>query len=104
VIAPSILAVAIFVYGLIFWTGYISTVKWDTLRPDYTPVGLANYMSIFANNRFLMDIRNTVVFTIFFIAASLVIGLLLANLIDRRIRARGLFRSIIVFPMASASS
>jgi len=42
--------VAIFVYGLIIWTGYISTVQWDTLRPDYTPVGLANYQSIFAQN------------------------------------------------------
>jgi len=74
VIAPSILAVAVFVYGLIIWTGYISTVKWDTLRPDYTPVGLGNYASIFANNRFLIDIRNTVVFTICFIAASGVRG------------------------------
>jgi len=100
VIAPSVLAVAIFVYGLIIWTGYISTVQWDTLRPDYTPVGLANYQSIFAQNRFLMDIRNTVVFTIFFIAASLTIGLLLANLIDRQIRAEGVFRNIFVFPMA----
>ena len=100
VIAPSVLAVAIFVYGLIIWTGYISAVKWATLRPDYSPVGLANYMSIFANNRFLMDIRNTVVFTIFFIGASLIIGLLLANLIDRKIRHESIFRSIIVFPMA----
>lgn len=100
VIGPSIVAVAIFVYGLIFWTGYISTVKWDTLRPDYTPVGLANYMAIFATNRFLMDIRNTVVFTICFISVSLAIGLLLANLIDRQIRGEAVFRSIILFPMA----
>jgi glucose/mannose transport system permease protein len=100
VIAPSILAVAVFVYGLIFWTGYISTVKWDTLRPDYTGVGMANYMAIFANNRFLMDIRNTVVFTIFFVVASLSIGLLMANLIDRGIRGEGVFRNIFVFPMA----
>ena len=100
VIAPSVLAVAIFVYGLIAWTGYISTVKWDTLRPDYTGVGIANYQAIFAQNRFLMDIRNTVVFTIFFIAASLTIGLTLANLIDRQIRSEGLFRNIFVFPMA----
>ena len=100
VIAPSILAVAVFVYGLIVWTGYISTVQWDTLRPDYTPVGIANYQSIFSQNRFLIDIRNTIVFTIFFISASLTIGLLLANLIDRSIRAEGLFRNIYVFPMA----
>jgi glucose/mannose transport system permease protein len=100
VIAPSVLAIGIFVYGLIVWTGYISTVQWDTLRPDYTFVGLANYQAIFAQNRFLMDIRNTVVFTISFIAASLTIGLLLANFIDRQIRAEGLFRNIFVFPMA----
>ena len=100
VIAPSVLAVAIFVYGLIFWTGYISTVKWDTLRPDYTGVGIANYQSIFGQNRFLMDIRNTVVFTLFFITASLTIGLLLANLVDRQIRGEGLFRNLFVFPMA----
>jgi glucose/mannose transport system permease protein len=100
VIAPSVLAVAVFVYALIIWTGYISTVQWDTLRPDYTPVGVANYQAIFAQNRFLMDIRNTVVFTIFFIAAALTIGLLLANLVDRQIRAEGIFRNIFVFPMA----
>jgi len=100
VIAPSVVAVAVFVYGLIGWTAYISTVKWDTLRPDYTPVGLANYQSIFANFRFQIDIRNTVVFTIFFVVASLIIGLLLANLIDRGIRAEGIFRSLFVFPMA----
>ena len=100
VIAPSVLAIAIFVYGLIIWTGYISTVKWDTLRPDYTSVGIANYQAIFAQNRFLMDIRNTVVFTIFFIATSLTIGLTLANLVDRQIRSEGVFRNIYVFPMA----
>ena len=100
VIAPSVLAVAIFVYGLILWTGYISTVQWDTLRPDYSFIGLANFQSIFGQNRFLMDIRNTVVFTICFIAVSLTIGLTLANLVDRQIRAEGVFRNIYVFPMA----
>jgi len=100
VLAPSVLAVAVFVYGLILWTGFISTVQWDTLRPDYTPVGLANYQAIFANNRFLMDIRNTVVFTICFVSASLLIGLLLANLIDRGIRRESFFRSVFLFPMA----
>jgi len=100
VIAPSILAVAIFVYGLIGWTGFVSLTKWDTLRPDYTLVGLANYASIFANPRFQIDIRNTVVFTFFFVLASLVIGLLLANLIDRKIRGEALWRNLFLFPMA----
>jgi glucose/mannose transport system permease protein len=99
-IGPSVLAIGVFVYGLIGWTAYISTVQWATLKPDYTFVGIANFQSIFANFRFQDDIRNTVVFTFFFVGASLVIGLSLANLIDRRIRAEGVFRTIFLFPMA----
>jgi glucose/mannose transport system permease protein len=100
VIAPSILAVAVFVYGLIGWTGFVSLSKWDTLRPDYAFVGLSNYAAIFGNPRFQIDLRNTVVFTFFFVLASLAIGLTLANLIDRRIHGEVIFRNIFLFPMA----
>jgi glucose/mannose transport system permease protein len=99
-IAPSIVAVGIFVYGFIGWTFTASLVRWNDLRPDYTPVGLANYAQLFANARFQTDLRNTLVFTVCFISVSLVLGLLLANLLDRRIRAEGVFRSIYLFPMA----
>lgn len=99
-IAPSLVAVAIFVYGLIAWTGFVSTTKWNTLSPDYSSVGLENFATIFATPRFQIDLRNTVVFTVFFVAVSLAIGLFLANLLDRRIRGEGLFRSIFLFPMA----
>lgn len=99
-IAPSIVAIGVFVYGLIGWTAFISTTKWNDIRPDYSPAGLANFASIFANQRFQLDLRNTVVFTIIFVAASLLVGLVLANLIDRRIRAEGLFRSLFLLPMA----
>ena len=99
-IAPSILTVAVFVYGLIAWTGFVSTTKWNSLTPDYTSVGLDNFVNIFNYPRFQLDLRNTVVFTIFFVGVSLVIGLFLANLLDRKIRGEGLFRSIFLFPMA----
>ena len=99
-IAPSIIAVAVFVYGLIGWTGFVSTTRWRTLSPDYTQVGLANYEYIFDYPRFQLDLRNTVVFTIFFVVVSLIIGLFLANLLDRKIRGEAVLRSIFLFPMA----
>src|SRR5664280_1475890 len=99
-ITPSIIAVAVFVYGLIGWTGFVSTTRWNTLSPDYSPVGLANFVSIFNTERFQLDLRNTVVFTLFFIAASLLIGIVLANFLDRRIRGEAFFRTVILFPMA----
>jgi glucose/mannose transport system permease protein len=68
--------------------------------PDLTLVGLSNYQKLFANQRFQIDLRNTVSFTILFLFLCLVIGFLLAFLLDQRIRAEGIFRSIYLFPMA----
>ncbi len=99
-LTPSALAIAVFVYGFIGFTGYSSLTKWNDLLPDYTFVGLRNYQSIFANLRFQYDLRNTVLFTVLFLIGCLGIGLLLAFLLDQRIRAEGLFRSIFLFPMA----
>jgi glucose/mannose transport system permease protein len=92
--------VAVFVYGLIAWTGFVSTTKWNSLQPDYSSVGLANFSAIFATPRFQLDLRNTVVFTIFFVVVSLILGLALASMLDRKIKAEGFFRSIFLFPMA----
>ncbi|GAB4541183.1 MAG: sugar ABC transporter permease [Anaerolineae bacterium] len=99
-ISPSVLAIAVFVYGFIGFTGYVSLSQWNNLLPDFTLVGLSNYQKLFANQRFQIDLRNTVSFTILFLLLCLVIGFLLAFLLDQRIRAEGLFRSIYLFPMA----
>ena len=60
---PSIVAVAIFVYGFIAWSVRVSLSKWKGLNPDYTFVGLKQYTDlIFHDQRFLIDVRNTAVF------------------------------------------
>lgn len=99
-ISPSVLAVAVFVYGFIAFTGFISLTKWDDLLPDYTIAGLTNYQKLFANQRFQIDLRNTVAFTLLFLAACLILGFFLAFMLDQRIKGEGIFRSIFLFPMA----
>lgn len=99
-ITPSVLAIAVFVYGFIAFTGFASLTRWDRLLPDFTLVGFSNYQRLFANQRFQIDLRNTVGFTILFLIVCLVIGFLLAILLDQRIRGEGFFRSIYLFPMA----
>lgn len=99
-ITPSLIAVAIFVYGMIGWTAWVSLSKANNLSFDMTFQGLQNYQSIFANARFQLDLRNTVVFTLFFVAASLAIGLTLATFLDRHVRGESIFRSLFLFPMA----
>ncbi len=99
-ITPSIVAVGIFVYGFISWTGFISFTKWNNVLPDYTLVGFENYRKLFANMRFQIDLHNTLVFTVIFVASCLLIGLLLAVLIDQRIKGEGMFRNLFLLPMA----
>ena len=99
-ISPSVLAIGIFVYGFIGWTARASVSAWQGLLPDYTFVGLGNFANLFRNPRFQIDMRNTGIFTALFLVACLLIGLLLAVLLDRRPRGEGLFRNIYLFPMA----
>ncbi len=68
--------------------------------PDYTWVGLSQYTYLFHDQRFMIDVRNTVVFTIGFIAGCLILGLGLAVLLDQHLKGEPLFRSIFLFPMA----
>lgn len=99
-ILPSAIAIAIFVYGFIGFTGFASLTKWNKLVPDFSLVGLRNYQTLFANPRFQIDMRNMVVFTVLFLSSSLVIGFLLAILLDQHIKGENIFRSIFLFPMA----
>jgi glucose/mannose transport system permease protein len=99
-VLPSILAVGIFVYGFIAWSVRVSLSQWKGLTPDYTFVGLKNYINLFSDPRFMIDIRNTVVFTLVFVLGSLAIGLGLAVLLDQRLKGESFFRSLFLFPMA----
>ena len=115
-VLPSIIAIGIFVYAFIAWTGWASLLKWNDLLPlqglpglpdvKILPpaaawAGIENYVRLLTTDqRFQIDLQNTVVFTVLFISACLILGLLLAVLLDQRIRGEGLLRGIYLFPMS----
>lgn len=99
-ITPSILAVLIFIYGFIGWSVRVSLSKWKGLNPDYTWNGLSNYINLFSDPRFAVDIRNTLIFTGVFVAGSILLGFILAVMLDQGLKGEGFFRSLFLFPMA----
>lgn len=99
-VSPSILAVAIFVYGFIAWSVRVSLSEWKGLNPDYTWAGLKNYVALFSDPRFHVDVRNTLIFTGVFVVGSIVIGFFLAVILDQGLKGEGFFRSLFLFPMA----
>jgi glucose/mannose transport system permease protein len=99
-ISPSILAVLIFIYGFIAWSVRVSLSAWKGLSPDYTWVALRNYIALFSDPRFLVDVRNTVIFTGVFVIGSILLGFSLAVMLDQGLKGESFFRSLFLFPMA----
>jgi glucose/mannose transport system permease protein len=99
-IAPSIVAVVIFIYGFIAWSMRVSLSEWKGLNPDYTWAGLNNYINLFSDPRFLVDVRNTLIFTGVFVIGSILLGFFLAVMLDQGLKGEGFFRSLFLFPMA----
>ncbi|MBN1430643.1 MAG: sugar ABC transporter permease [Anaerolineae bacterium] len=101
IVLPSILAISIFVYGFIAWSVRVSLSAWTKgLIPNYTYSGLTRYIELLSDRRFGIDMRNTAIFTSLFLVVCLIVGLLLAILLDQRLKGEGFFRSIFLFPMA----
>lgn len=110
VLLPSLVLVGIFVYGFIGQTLWVSLTDWGknpaqalALRPELRFVGLENYRELFTgfvDVRFRQSVINLVFFTLFFMAGSLGLGLLLALALDQRPRGEGFFRTVFLFPMA----
>lgn len=93
-----ITAVGIFV-GFTIWTIVYSFTN-SRLLPRLEFVGLDQYERLWSDNRWLTSIGNLAVFGIFSLISTLVIGFILAALLDRKIRGEDVFRTIILYPFA----
>ena len=99
VVAPSFLLSFFFIYGLIAWNGYLS-LSASHMLPNYDYVGFSNYVDLFDNDRFHVALKNMLIFGVLFIGGAMALGLLLAILLDQKIRAEGALRTIYLYPMA----
>jgi glucose/mannose transport system permease protein len=99
VVAPSFVLALLFIYGLIAWNGYLS-LSASRLLPNYEFAGFQQYVNLFESDRFRVALSNMAVFGTLFVGGAMVIGLLLAILLDQKIRAEGVLRTIYLYPMA----
>jgi glucose/mannose transport system permease protein len=99
VVAPSFVIGLAFVYGLMAWNGYLS-VSASRLLPNYEFVGLEQYARLWESERFRVALTNMAIFGSLFIGGAMAIGLLLAILLDQKIRAEGALRTVYLYPMA----
>jgi glucose/mannose transport system permease protein len=89
----------LYVVGFTLWTTWISLTA-STLLPNYSFVGLQNYSRLLQSRVWHVGYFNLFVYGLSFICAACGIGMLLAVIIDQKIRAENVFRAIFLYPMA----
>ena len=99
VLAPSFIVVLIFVYGFIAWTAWVSFTR-SRLLPRYEIDGFIQYDRLFDSPRWDTAFTNLFVFGFLFIVIAMILGLILAILLDQNIRTEGAIRTIYLYPMA----
>jgi sorbitol/mannitol transport system permease protein len=73
--------------------------SWNLVRPGSRHfVGLQNYLDVFADKTFLTALLNTIVMTVVCVLFSLLFGLGLAILLDRKFLGRGVVRTLLITP------
>ncbi|MGZ8691327.1 MAG: carbohydrate ABC transporter permease [Gaiellaceae bacterium] len=99
-VSPSIILIGIFVYGLIGWNVKVSLSDWREAKHTTGWAGLAAYRELRSDPAWTENVHHIVLFTATFIVGALLVGLVLAFLLEKGVRGEGFFRSIYLFPMA----
>ena len=102
-VAPNLTAVAVFMLFPLGFSLYMSFQKWDVFRPPKF-VGLKNFEELFTSDPlFLIAIRNTVIFTLGTVVPTVLISLVVAGVLNRKVKGIGIFRTIVFLPLAISS-
>lgn len=99
VLWPPLLVSVVHVLGFTGYTTWMSFTA-STLLPEYELVGWRNYASVLNSRNWQIATDNMLIYGVGFVTVTTAVGLLLAVLIDQRIRAENLLRTIYLYPMA----
>ncbi len=100
VIAPGFVLGFAFIYGLMIWNGVLSLTA-SRMLPNYDEfVGLAQYARLWEMDRWWLALKNLGIFSVLYVGGAMLIGMALAIVLDQKVRAEGVLRTIYLYPMA----
>jgi glucose/mannose transport system permease protein len=81
------------------WTAWLSFTP-STLLPEAGFIGWRNYTAVMGTRNFHVAYVNIVIFGVGFVLLTSALGLLLAILLDQRVRGENVLRTIFLYPLA----
>jgi glucose/mannose transport system permease protein len=97
-LTPAVVVTAVAFVGAVLWTVYLSFTG-SRRFPDYEFIGGRQYLRLFNDDAWKTSLENMVILGVGSLL-SIVLGFLLAALIDREIQGKGIFRTIFLYPLA----
>ncbi|MBO7745733.1 sugar ABC transporter permease [Paenibacillus sp. MWE-103] len=101
-LAPSLVGLLVFVLYPILDSLYLSFTKWDGLTPIKF-IGLDNYRDLLTDDTFGISLRNNIYYTAVTVPLTVVISILLALVMNVKVRGIKAFRVLYFFPNITAS-
>ncbi len=99
---PTLVGLLAFRLIPIVWAFILSFSQWSLLgSPKF--VGLMNYIEAFKTDTFIQTISNTIEFSIIYVIGSILFGLILAVLINIKLKSIAFFRAIIYLPVVTSA-
>lgn len=96
---PMILTALVIFVGATLWTVYHSFTN-SKLLPNSKLIGFDQYERLWDTRRWLISIENLAIYGLCSMVFSLLIGFILAALLDQKIRFENTFRTILLYPFA----
>lgn len=95
---PNLLLIGAFIYFPLFSNVYYSTLNWRMGSTNASPAGFDNYVRLFTAPQSVEMWRVTIVFTLVTVVGSMVLGLLIALALNKKIPGVNLSRTAIFSP------
>jgi len=97
-VGPNLALIATFIYYPLGMNLFFSTLDWRMGSSKATSIGFRNYVEFFTSPGGVEVWRVTIIFTVAAVAGSMIIGLLIALVLNRHLPGRGLARTAIFSP------
>lgn len=103
-ISPGVIFYLMVTIIPMIWGFWISFHKWSIIWPAHPWVGLANYRALLTEDLFWTSLRNTAVYTAGVVPVELALALMVALLLNTKLRGRGIFRLLYYLPVVTPLS
>lgn len=96
-LAPNLIGYVIFTLIPVIWALVLSFTDWDGFN-QMEFVGLKNYIKMFGNETFQISIKNNLIYTLVSVPAAIILGLLVAMMLNQKLKGLKMFRAIYFMP------